>query len=267
MSKTRKIILTICIVVAVICVAYLAWFFIRKAVSARKDERLSSIASVQTSEAETEKPTTAQTRETSTTEEEETTEPYVSPVDFEALWEINPELYAWLVMPNTHIDYPVAQHYDPNFRDYYLRTGYDHNYDFSGTLFSIDNATDLSDDVIIIYGHNQSRFEELRSFRNENYWEDHREMTLYGPDAEYTFTIFAAVVVSDVYIPGAFNLYKSTGREMFLDLVNASNDLNSHIDTSIEVTGDDKLLVLSTCVPERSEQRYLVIGVCKDNTD
>ncbi|MEE3378645.1 MAG: hypothetical protein VZR35_09220, partial [Lachnospiraceae bacterium] len=35
-------------------------------------------------------------------------------VDFAALKEINSELYAWIYVPDTNIDYPGAQHMDPN---------------------------------------------------------------------------------------------------------------------------------------------------------
>ena len=37
-------------------------------------------------------------------------EPVVLPVDFAALQEVNPDIYAWLEIPGTTIDQPVLQH-------------------------------------------------------------------------------------------------------------------------------------------------------------
>lgn len=35
---------------------------------------------------------------------------YDCPIDFETLWETNPDVYAWITIPETVIDYPILQH-------------------------------------------------------------------------------------------------------------------------------------------------------------
>ena len=61
---------------------------------------------------------TAKTQITETTEEvleeqteqtEETAEPPDIPVDFESLQEYNPDIYAWITIPGTEVDYPIVQ--------------------------------------------------------------------------------------------------------------------------------------------------------------
>ena len=47
------------------------------------------------------------------------------PIDFEELWETNPDVYAWIVIPGTDINYPILQH--PTDDSYYLN----HNIDGS----------------------------------------------------------------------------------------------------------------------------------------
>ena len=49
----------------------------------------------------------------------------VIPIDFEALWEMNPDVYAWIEIPGTQVDYPILQ--SPTDDGYYL----DHNMDGS----------------------------------------------------------------------------------------------------------------------------------------
>ena len=41
------------------------------------------------------------------------------PIDFDGLQEINPEIYAWIRIPDTNIDYPILQHEGED-QGYYL---------------------------------------------------------------------------------------------------------------------------------------------------
>ena len=51
-------------------------------------------------------------------------EPVEVPVDFQALFDVNPDVYAWIKIPGTNIDYPVLQREGDN--AYYL------NHDWEG---------------------------------------------------------------------------------------------------------------------------------------
>ena len=77
-------------------------------------------------------------------------------VDWDALREINPDIVAWVYMPGTIINYPVA-HKDGD-SEYYLH----HNFslgegsfgaEFGSIMLSGENAGDFSDEVNILYGH------------------------------------------------------------------------------------------------------------------
>ena len=48
------------------------------------------------------------------------------PVDFDAMWKVNPDVYAWITVPGTVIDYPILQHATDN--TYYLNYNIDGSY-------------------------------------------------------------------------------------------------------------------------------------------
>ena len=54
-------------------------------------------------------------------------------VDFAALWEQNEDVYAWITVPGTLVDYPVLQH--PTDDEYYLHHTIDHIEGLPGSLF------------------------------------------------------------------------------------------------------------------------------------
>ena len=49
--------------------------------------------------------------------------PYVSPIEFEALWQQNDDVYAWLQIPGTTVDYPILQRAGDD--EYYLNRNMD----------------------------------------------------------------------------------------------------------------------------------------------
>ena len=73
-------------------------------------------------------------------------------VDFKALKKINPDIIAWIRIPDTSIDYPVVQGNDDS---YYLTHTFKKAEHVAGAIFlDSDNSVDFSDDKNIIYGHN-----------------------------------------------------------------------------------------------------------------
>ncbi|MCF0120690.1 MAG: class B sortase, partial [Oscillospiraceae bacterium] len=128
-------------------------------------------------------------------------EPYVSPVDFDGLREQNEDIYAWLDIGGTEISYPVACRVGDN--DFYM----DHNIfaesDGNGALFTEDlNSLDFTDPVTVIYGHRSGvLFNKLPgSYASQELLEQNSEITVFLPDCEYRYKVFAAVRFSNVHI-------------------------------------------------------------------
>ena len=104
-------------------------------------------------------------------------------VDFKALKKINPDIVAWIRIPDTSIDYPVVQGNDDF---YYLTHTFKKAEHVAGAIFlDSDNNADFSDDKNIIYGHNMkdgSMFRGLRNFLDDEFLKEHHILYLYLPD-------------------------------------------------------------------------------------
>ena len=94
---------------------------------------------------------------------------------FEDFQRLNPEVFGWLNVYGTNIDYPLVQGED---NDKYLNTAADGSYSLSGSLFlDYRNSRDMSDFNSIIYGHHMKdevMFGELGYFKEKDYFDRHR---------------------------------------------------------------------------------------------
>ena len=119
-------------------------------------------------------------------------------VDFKALKKINPDIVAWIRIPDTSIDYPVVQGNDDS---YYLTHTFKKTEHVAGAIFlDSDNNADFSDDKNIIYGHNMkdgSMFRGLRNFLGDKFLKEHHILYLYLPDEG----VWIFVIVKCEYTP------------------------------------------------------------------
>ena len=75
-------------------------------------------------------------------------------MDFETLNAANEDVYAWISVPDTNVDYPIYQSKPDMEEDYYLLHKPDGTYDEAGSLYTQkENTRDFSDPVTVVYGH------------------------------------------------------------------------------------------------------------------
>lgn len=188
---------------------------------------------------------------------------YESPVDFAALWEQNPEIVAWLDIPDTIISYPVLRSGTDN--GYYLNRNVDGLPDVNGSLFVEDyNSPELTDPVTIIYGHRmlsgaffgtlQSTYETYESF------DDHRFIRLFLPDREEWYSVVAAVPYNNNHILYNYDFTLEWDHYSFFDRVYSVRAMSAQIDRNAYPEFGSKCLILSTCLAGNRNNRYLVIG-------
>jgi Uncharacterized protein conserved in bacteria len=115
-------------------------------------------------------------------------------IDFEALKAENSDIFAWLYVPGTDIDYPVLQ--SPVSDDFYKTHTADGKEGAAGALYTeMPNMMNLCDFNTIIHGRDDeegSLFEDLHLFENPDFFTEHEKFYLYLPDNVLTYEIFAA---------------------------------------------------------------------------
>ena len=189
-------------------------------------------------------------------------------IDFDALREDNSDIYAWIYIPDTHVNYPVCQRADSN--DYYLTHSAEDEESEVGAIFSEAqfNHADLGDQVTVLYGHNgyaSTMFSDLHEYGRREYLDTHDKIYVYAPDGVRTYQVFSAFSAGERHIMDAFDFQTEEGLTAFINYLKAPEAIDAQV-TDAEVKPSDKILVLSTCNSGviESQGRYLVCGVLID---
>lgn len=186
-------------------------------------------------------------------------------IDWDSLQEEqNKDIYAWIVVPGTVIDYPVLQH--PEEMDHYLEYNLDGSKGRPGCIYTQRmNSKDWSDRNTVLYGHNMrvgTMFAGLHDFEDADFFEENRYIHIYSEDGRILiYEIFAAYAFSDVHILLTYDFNTDSGYQKYLDTVRESAEKNGLFHQETEISVEDNIITLSTCIRGSSSQRYLVQGV------
>ena len=177
--------------------------------------------------------------------------------NFVALAEINPDVVGWLSLEDTVINYPIVQGSD---NEYYLHHLFTKEYNNTGCIFmDVDNAKDFSDLNTVLYAHhmrNGSMFAELEGYRDQEYYDTHRELVLQTPSGNYLVEPFAGLLTDGYsdYIQIGFQ-----DSDSFLSYVNQMRS-QSTFQSDVTITAEDRILTMSTCRYDVDNGRYAVFA-------
>lgn len=185
-------------------------------------------------------------------------------VDFAELTaNINADIYAWIYIPDTEIDYPVLQH--PTDNSYYLNYNLDGSKGYPGCIYSEDyNTKDFSDPNTVLYGHNMKNgtmFAGLHKYADMDYLMEHPYVYIYTPERLYVYEIYAAYEYSNAHLLLNYDFDNKVFFGEYLDEIRELRSMNHNIKDDVEVTTEDNILTLSTCITNKPNNRYLVQGV------
>lgn len=185
-----------------------------------------------------------------------------NPINFAEEVKKYPDMYAWINIPNTNINYPVVQH--PTKDDFYLKHNAEQKATKSGAIYSeTKNSKNFSDKNTVLYGHNMlngSMFRDLHKFRKEDmFFEENKYVYIYTPGHILTYKIFAAYKTDNRHILNTFDFSDPMVFEKYLKKAQNPTALSSR-SRDIELNVNSKILTLSTCIGDKN-YRYLVQGV------
>ena len=201
----------------------------------------------------------------------ETTERKLSknPVNFKKLQKVNPDVYAWLYLPmgpsKPDIDLPILQPREGDDENFYLHHDINRKYLFAGCIYTQPiNSKDFTDRVTVVYGHNMldgTYFTNLPVFRDKSFFKKHEFFYIYTPGHILTYRIAATIQFDTRHI---LNCFDFSDDQVYADWIQnyilSPKTMVRNVREGMEVTIDDKLVILSTCL-ERGASRYLIQGV------
>ena len=190
-------------------------------------------------------------------------------LNFDKLWSVNPEIYAWLEIKDTRIDYPVLQ--SKNYDKKYLNTGFDGSPYVGGALFtqSSYNGTDFNDPVTVIYGHTMrsgSMFGQLqRIYSDSESFKEHGDIIIYLPGELRHYTAFAAVPYDAAHILHTYDFSKPYWYRRFFSDVKGIREMGANFNKEAFPEVGDRVIILSVCLNEDTARRYLVMAVYNED--
>ncbi len=191
---------------------------------------------------------------------EESSDPAKRKIDFAALQEMNPDIYAWIYIPGTSVDYPVLQSSSGD-DSYYLNTTVDGKAGLPGSIYTEQayNGKDFTDPVTVIYGHTLDQgvmFDDLHKYADREFFDANPYIYIYLPDKTLKYQVFAAVAFDDRHILEGGSFVVPEAFQSYADELRSSIDGN--VDNDVPVAQEGTILTLSTCITESPDQRWLV---------
>ena len=184
-------------------------------------------------------------------------------IDFKSLKETNKDTIAYVKVNNTNIDYIVVKGND---NSYYLKHNFERKWNVSGWIFAdYHNKFDETDKNIIIFGHNTkdgSMFGTLKNTLNESWYknEDNQKIVLVTEKGTYYYQVFSTYSIKqeDYYINTEFK--NNDEFDKFIKELKS----RSIYDYKVEVSGENKILTLSSCIGDGTKRVVLHAKLIND---
>lgn len=259
------------ILVAVFCIALIAVAAIlihmgkarsdfRKLSEMVEENATATAAPVETTPPETR--STGPTTETTVPTEPEPTEP-VMLAKYAPLYEQNHDLFGWLRIDGTVIDYPVM--HTPTDPEKYLHTNFKREYSFGGIPF-IDANCSADSDNLLIYGHNMldgSMFRTLLKYQQKDFWQRNPVISFNTLYEEQEYEVVAAFY-DKVYKKSDTNFkfyqFYDTSDQSSFDEAMAYYREHALYDTGVTAQCGDLFLTLVTCAYQTENGRFVVVA-------
>jgi len=183
---------------------------------------------------------------------------------FSQLRSINPDVFGWLTVYGTGIDYPLLQGED-NWE--YLNKAADGSQSLSGAIFlDSENSTDFTDYNNLIHGHHMDQsamFGDITEFEDAEFFDEHMYGNLFINGRNHGI-IFFAYIVADAYDDDIFvGPIEGAGKQQeYLKML----QLKAMNVRDAKQADAKQILLLSTCSSDMTNGRSVLVGYISDRT-
>lgn len=185
-------------------------------------------------------------------------------IDFAVLKEENPDIFAWVYIPGTGIDYPVLQSEEADdFYEYHNAYG---EADDSGAIYiELANLASMCDFNTVLHGKTgtdeNGLFADLYHFADPDFFKEHEQIYIYLEGNVLTYEVFAAYERENTSLIRTYDFTYLSGCEQFLNDLYATRDMSMNLRQGWEdVTPYHFLITLTTQKDENAEKQFVVIA-------
>lgn len=173
----------------------------------------------------------------------------------------NEDCIGWIQIKQTNINYPVM--YKKGDNDFYLDHNFNKEDSIAGTPFLDGNCDPFQNDShLIIYAHhmkNGSMFAQLEKYKEKEFYEKNKTITIYIENKQYTYEVFGANAISAIYDYDLYDLTRLETKEGYQNYIKEIKEKMAY-ETGIEPQTMEPLLLLSTCDYTKKDGRMIVIA-------
>ncbi|MCM1155773.1 MAG: class B sortase [Roseburia sp.] len=185
-------------------------------------------------------------------------------IDFALLKEENPDIFAWIYIPGTGIDYPILQSEEAD--DFYEHHDAYGKADEGGAVYiELANLTSMCDFNTVLHGRTgadeNGLFADLYRFADPDFFEEHEQIYIYLEDNALTYEVFAAYERENTSLIRSYDFTYLSGCEQFLEDLYATRDMSMNLREGWEdVTPYHFLITLTTGREDNAEKQFVVIA-------
>ncbi len=259
-EKFRVILLYVCIVVFSISIVYIVYNQYTMYRENKQFEELQTSKSEAASTSESEENIENESKETDNVAEEKN---ILS--EYKQLYEENSDLYGWIKIEDSVVDYPVM--YTPDDPNFYLYRNWQKEETTSGSIF-IDGRSNENTRNLLVYGHNMKNgtmFGSLDQYKEKAYYDQHKYIQF---DTIYEKATYEIIAVSKEIV-----YYENKPQDEYLFYehieLNSEDEFdayisymkeNSYYEIDCTAKYGDEIITLCTCDYWTDNARLLIVA-------
>ena len=107
---------------------------------------------------------------------------------------------------------------------------------------------------------NGTMFKDVHKFAEEEFFAENRYIFIYTPEEVFVYDIYAAYKFTDAHILYTYDCVTESGFASYLSMVQEEYGERGNF-RDVEVTAEDHIITLSTCVGGEDDKRQLLQAV------